>query len=439
MRQVEINTKGKLNTWSGSIELGVTVCNPDVIDIPITATDLRGGTWIMLGQGVLRDGRSLHEAYGCDLDKLVEGDRVGVMRTSQGDLKFFVNGDCQGVAAANLPQMLYAVVDMYGKCAQVTVTAPATPDSNTLDEDSISEVSSLRDSNILDSQLDPLPPLALASSTTTITTTTTTTTTPTSTTNTTITATTTTTNCSNNTDNTDNSSSSPAILEAPGAAATTTTMTTATTSLPSLTSSSALSNHVANISIANSLMSNSDSNLLHHERDGQDSGGGNNNDVPFGASLRPPDALPHSPLPEAMSVCNNINNNNSTETTGTPSGYTMGGAVGGCGSNNKNNNDNNNVGGGGDKIGANLGPGPVGNNSHNTSDNMVGYSSMSDRLRFHDKCGTLVKLSNGARTAERRRPLDEFNNGVVMSYRALKENELFEVCVYVYLPSCIYL
>ena len=37
----------------------------------------------MLGQGVLRDGRSLLEAYGCDLDKLVEGDCVGVMRTSK--------------------------------------------------------------------------------------------------------------------------------------------------------------------------------------------------------------------------------------------------------------------------------------------------------------------------------------------------------------------
>lgn len=36
----------QLNTWSGSIEIGVTVCNPDVIDIPITATDLRGGTWV---------------------------------------------------------------------------------------------------------------------------------------------------------------------------------------------------------------------------------------------------------------------------------------------------------------------------------------------------------------------------------------------------------
>lgn len=48
----------------------------------------------------------------------------------QGDLKFFVNGECQGVAAVNLPQILYAVVDMYGKCAQVTLTAPSTPDSS---------------------------------------------------------------------------------------------------------------------------------------------------------------------------------------------------------------------------------------------------------------------------------------------------------------------
>jgi neuralized-like protein 4 len=36
-------------------------------------------------------------------------------------------------------------------------------------------------------------------------------------------------------------------------------------------------------------------------------------------------------------------------------------------------------------------------------------------------------LSNNGRTAERVHPLDEFNNGVVMSNRALRENELFEV------------
>lgn len=50
-----------------------------------------------------------------------------------------------------------------------------------------------------------------------------------------------------------------------------------------------------------------------------------------------------------------------------------------------------------------------------------------DKLRFHECCGSLVKLSNGNRTAERRRPLDEFNNGVVMTHRPLFDSELFEI------------
>ena len=37
--------------------------------------------------------------------------------------------------------------------------------------------------------------------------------------------------------------------------------------------------------------------------------------------------------------------------------------------------------------------------------------ALQDRLRFHHRCGTMVKLSAGQRTGERRRPLDEFNNG----------------------------
>lgn len=38
-----------------------------------------------------------------------------------------------------------------------------------------------------------------------------------------------------------------------------------------------------------------------------------------------------------------------------------------------------------------------------------------------------MKLSNNNRTAERRRPLDEFNNGVVMTHRPLRDSELFEI------------
>jgi neuralized-like protein 4 len=37
----------------------------------------------MSGNSILRDGRSVVEVYGRDLDQLGEGDTVGVMRTSQ--------------------------------------------------------------------------------------------------------------------------------------------------------------------------------------------------------------------------------------------------------------------------------------------------------------------------------------------------------------------
>jgi neuralized-like protein 4 len=49
------------------------------------------------------------------------------------------------------------------------------------------------------------------------------------------------------------------------------------------------------------------------------------------------------------------------------------------------------------------------------------------QLAFHQRCGSLVVLSNGQKTAERKRPLDEFNNGVVMTSRPLMDDELFEV------------
>lgn len=57
----------------------------------------------------------------------------------------------------------------------------------------------------------------------------------------------------------------------------------------------------------------------------------------------------------------------------------------------------------------------------------LGGVMTNDALLFHEKCGTLIKLSNNNKTAERRRPLDEFNNGVVMTNRPLRHNEMFEV------------
>lgn len=87
------------------------------------------------------------------------------------------------------------------------------------------------------------------------------------------------------------------------------------------------------------------------------------------------------------------------------------------GSGNNNSPSGNGVGGGGGGNGA----GTAVSNSGMTTN---------DALLFHEKCGTLIKLSNNNKTAERRRPLDEFNNGVVMTNRPLRHNEMFEVCLF---------
>ena len=42
-------------------------------------------------------------------------------RTSNGDLVFFVNGVSQSIAASGLPERVFAVVDLYGKCATVAL------------------------------------------------------------------------------------------------------------------------------------------------------------------------------------------------------------------------------------------------------------------------------------------------------------------------------
>uniref|UniRef100_A0A8D2LDW4 NHR domain-containing protein n=1 Tax=Varanus komodoensis TaxID=61221 RepID=A0A8D2LDW4_VARKO len=120
----------KVNSWSGSIEIGVTALDPNHLDFPSSATGLKGGSWIISGCSVLRDGRSILEEYGQDLDQLGEGDRVGIQRTANGELRLWVNGQDCGVAATGIPPRVWAVVDLYGKCTQITVVpgSPEEPD-----------------------------------------------------------------------------------------------------------------------------------------------------------------------------------------------------------------------------------------------------------------------------------------------------------------------
>lgn len=102
------------------MEIGVTSVPPEHFDqLPACTTKLRLGTWLMSGCSVLKDTVTIVEFYGIDLESLNEDDRVGVVKSSAGELIFYVNGISQGVAATGLPRTLYALVNLYGKCVEV--------------------------------------------------------------------------------------------------------------------------------------------------------------------------------------------------------------------------------------------------------------------------------------------------------------------------------
>jgi len=66
-------------------------------------TDLISGAWMVSGSSVLQNGATIKNGYACDLDKLEEGSRLGIMRKSGGSLHFFVNGEDCGSAASSVP------------------------------------------------------------------------------------------------------------------------------------------------------------------------------------------------------------------------------------------------------------------------------------------------------------------------------------------------
>ena len=53
------------------------------------------------------------------------GDRVGVLRKADGTLHFYVNAVDQGVAASNVPDTVFGVIDLYGQAAQATIVDPS--------------------------------------------------------------------------------------------------------------------------------------------------------------------------------------------------------------------------------------------------------------------------------------------------------------------------
>lgn len=89
--------------------------------MPSTATDLCHDTWMLSGSSVMENGTTVKDNYPCDLDTLTTGTRLGVVRTSEKMLEFYKDGIPQGAACIIPHDTVYAVVDLYGQCAQVSI------------------------------------------------------------------------------------------------------------------------------------------------------------------------------------------------------------------------------------------------------------------------------------------------------------------------------
>lgn len=118
----EIRIDKLVDKWSGSIEVGVTTHSPSALHFPATMTNMRSGTIMMSGCGILTNGKGTRREYGeFNLDELREGDRVGMMRKSNSNLHYYINGQDQGVAATMVSQTLWGVIDLYGMTIKVTI------------------------------------------------------------------------------------------------------------------------------------------------------------------------------------------------------------------------------------------------------------------------------------------------------------------------------
>lgn len=106
-----------------------------------------------LGNEVRHNGYVLCVNYCPSLEWLRVGDKIGLKRTHEGNLKFYINGEDMGIAASSIPEMVYAVIDLFGSTVAVNIT------SSKQQNNVVSPNASLRLQDSLELLLDPMPVL----------------------------------------------------------------------------------------------------------------------------------------------------------------------------------------------------------------------------------------------------------------------------------------
>ena len=132
-KMFEVRIEDKVASWSGSITIGCTTSRPEAVSLPNSLSGFGQDSWIMHGSALVKHGRQRVNDYGRDIESLDIDDAVGIARVGK-KLKFYVNGVDQGTAEENLPPVVYPMVDLYGKCTQLSIVLPGKLYSNIFDQ-----------------------------------------------------------------------------------------------------------------------------------------------------------------------------------------------------------------------------------------------------------------------------------------------------------------
>lgn len=133
----EISILSLTTHLAGTLCFGVTTAIPNNTD-NVFATDscYLTGTLIQTQlddyHKVLFTGNELHyktkviQHFAPSFNWLRIGDRVGLLRTHEGGLKAFINGEELPLSFPNFPEMVYVVADLKGTCSSLSVTSRKT-------------------------------------------------------------------------------------------------------------------------------------------------------------------------------------------------------------------------------------------------------------------------------------------------------------------------
>ncbi|KAK7077554.1 hypothetical protein SK128_017217, partial [Halocaridina rubra] len=115
--------------YCGSLGIGLTSLpignSYPSVTIPASLSGIESAdTWWVSGSDVRRNGSSILRLNYCpNLGRLLNGDLVGIKRTTDGAMRVYINGEDFGVAATNVTKRVFGVVDLFGYIASVCTTS----------------------------------------------------------------------------------------------------------------------------------------------------------------------------------------------------------------------------------------------------------------------------------------------------------------------------